>query len=114
MVKKKTEDESPQSLASEVFSAALGAIRDEINAIAAGKVKPQGHDPASRIAWLAAQATKIAAEDRKATAAHDAATKRIGFDTLIAWARLQSKEVRAKLVAAITAIDNATRKSVLG
>lgn len=114
MVKKKTEEDSPQSLASEVFSSALVAIRDEINGIASKKIKPKGHDAASRIAWLAGQATKIAAEERKAAAAADAATKRIGFDTLVAWAKLQTREARARIVAAIAAIDSPTRKSVLG
>lgn len=115
--RRKIDDNDPadaQSLASEVFSASLLAIRDEIRGLAAGTVKPGRHDKASRIAWLAGQATKIAAEERKAAAAADAATKRIGFDTLLTWARLQTREVRAKLVSAIAALDSTTRKSVLG
>lgn len=117
MVKKKTDEkpiESAEELAAAVFLEALSAIRTEIKGIADGSIKPEGHDRASRIAWLAGKATSIAAELRKAQAAADAATKKISSDTLVSWAKLQTREARARLTAAIAAIDSPTRKSVLG
>jgi hypothetical protein len=114
MVKLKTDAEEPQDVAAEAFGEALMAIRDEIRGIRTGKITPKEHDKASRIAWLASKATTIAAELRKAEAAANAATKKISIDTLVAWAKLQTREVRAKLVTAIGALDSSSRKSVLG
>jgi phage terminase Nu1 subunit (DNA packaging protein) len=98
-------------LAASIFGEALTAILAEIRGIRAGKIKPKGHDAASRIAWLAQRAASVAAEQRKAEAAE---LRKLTPAVVMIWIRQQTAEYRARLLRDVTAIDSKERRSVLG
>src|SRR5689334_22057761 len=114
---KKTAKPMPDStpeLAAAIFSESLTAILTEIRGIADKTIKPKGHDPASRIAWLAQRAAAVAAEQRKAEKADLDAIKRLSPAVVITWIKQQTPEYRARLLRDVAAIDNKERRSVLG
>lgn len=106
--------ETTSDLAASIFHESLSAIRDEIRGIVSKKIKPKGHDPASRVAWLAKQAASVAAEQRKAEAGELAAIRKLSPATVLLWIRQQTPEYRARLLREVTAIDSKERRSVLG
>jgi hypothetical protein len=106
--------EPTHGLASAIFTESLTAILGEIRGIIAKTIKPKGHDPASRIAWLAKQAAAVAAEQRKAEAGELAAIRKLSPAAVLLWVRQQTPEYRARLVREVAAIDARERKSVLG
>jgi phage terminase Nu1 subunit (DNA packaging protein) len=106
--------ESTSDLAASIFHESLSAIRDEIRGIVTKKIKPKGHDPASRVAWLAKQAASVAAEQRKAEAGELAAIRKLSHATVITWLKAQTVEARARVARELAAIDSRERKSVLG
>ena len=106
--------DSTSELAAAIFSESLSAILTEIRGIADKTTKPKGHDPASRIAWLAQRAAAVAAEQRKAEAGEIAAIKRLSPAVVLTWIKQQSPEYRARLLREVTAIDTKERRSVLG
>jgi hypothetical protein len=119
MAKKATQaatsaSETTSDLAATIFHEALTAIRKEIRAIAAKEIKPKGHDPASRIAWLAGRAAAVAAEQRKAEKGEIDAIRKLSPAVVMTWIRQQTAEYRARLVREVTAIDSKERRSVLG
>lgn len=106
--------ESTSDIAASIFSESLTAIRKEIRGIADKSIKPKGHDPASRIAWLAQRAAAVAAEQRKAEKADIDATRKLTAAVVMTWIKLQPVEYRARLLREVAAIDARDRKSVLG
>jgi len=106
--------ESLSDLAQSIFTESLTAIRDEIRGIIAHRIKPKGHDPASRVAWLAKQAASVSAEQRKAEKGELDALKRLTAAQVILWVRQQPVEARARIARDIAALDSKERKSVLG
>ncbi|HEY4056666.1 MAG TPA: hypothetical protein VGM39_08655 [Kofleriaceae bacterium] len=110
----KSSTETPSELAASISSESLTFIRDEIRGLANGKKKSKGHDAASRIAWLAKNASQVAAEQRKAEKGESDAIKKLSPAVLLAWAKEQTPELRARFVRDIAAIDSKDRKSVLG
>ncbi len=108
------EQESVADLAASIYLESLTAIRDEIRGIIRKTIKPKGHDPASRVAWLAKQAASVAAEQRKAEKGELDAIRKLSPVVVMTWIRQQPAEVRARLVRDVSAIDSKERKSVLG
>lgn len=98
-------------LAASIFGEALTAILAEIRGIRAGKIRPKGHDAASRIAWLAQRAASVAAEQRKAEAGE---LRKLNATVVMVWIRQQTAEYRARLLREVAAIDSKERRSVLG
>ena len=98
-------------LAASIFGEALTAILAEIRGIRAGEIKPEGHDAASRIAWLAQRAASVAAEQRKAEAGE---LRKLNPTVVMVWIRQQTPEYRARLLREAAAIDSKERRSVLG
>lgn len=105
--------ESIAELADSIYAESLTAILDEIRGIRNGTVKPEGHDSASRIAWLAQKAAAVAAEERKAAKAANDAIVEITPGVMLTWLRGQTAEVRAKFLRDAGAIDAKQKKSVL-
>ncbi len=95
----------------DTMRAGVAHIRSEIEKIAKGKAEKNGHDNASRIAFLTAKVGSIADSLRKVEAAK--AKQRAGFtpDAVIEWARDMPKQERASLVRELQALD--ARKSGL-
>ncbi|MGE5803960.1 MAG: hypothetical protein ACM358_17075 [Gemmatimonadota bacterium] len=108
------ERESVSDLAASIYSESLTAIRDEIRGIIARRIKPKGHDPASRVAWLAKQAASVAAEQRKAEKGELDAIRKLSPAVVMTWIRQQTAEYRARLVREVSALDSKERRSVLG
>lgn len=104
----------PAGLAARIFDVSLEYLLDEITGITQGRIKPKGHDPASRVAWLAKQASAVAAEQRKAEAGELAAIRKLSPAVVMTWIRSQTAEYRARLVREVSAIDSKERRSVLG
>lgn len=109
-----TEPESVSELAASIYLESLTAIRDEIRGIIDKTIKPKGHDPASRVAWLAKQAASVAAEQRKAEKGELDAIRKLAPAVVMTWIRQQTAEYRARLVREVSAIDSKERRSVLG
>lgn len=107
-------DESTSELAASIFREALAAIRTEIRGIIGKTIKPKGHDPASRIAWLAQRAAAVAAEQRKAESGELAAIRKLSPVVVLTWIKQQTPEYRARLLREVAAIDTKERRSVLG
>jgi hypothetical protein len=104
--------ETTSQLADQIYSESLRYLRDEIRKIKSGKADTGEHDPASRVAWLAAQASKVASEQRKAEAAE---AKRIGslrYEDVMAYVRQLPRDRRAHFLREAVAID--AERSVLG
>jgi len=106
--------ESTAAIASSIFAESLKAIRKEIRGIANGNIEPDEHDPVSRIAWLAEKASKVEAERRKAEKSEIDSIRKITPAVMMTWAKLQTPELRARMVRDITALDATERRSVLG
>lgn len=111
---KPAEPETTAAIASSIFAESLTAIRKEIRGIANGSIKPDEHDPASRIAWLAEKASKIEAERRKAEKTELDAIRKLSPAVVMTWIRQQTPEYRARHVRDVTALDAVERRSVLG
>lgn len=105
--------ETTSEIAASIYSESLSAIRDEIRGIVSGKIKPKGHDRASRIAWLAKNAASVAAEQRKAEKGELESIRKLSFAVVLTWIKEQTAEARARLIRDVVAIDS-QRKSVLG
>lgn len=108
------EPDSSSDFAARIFSTSLSYLLDQITAITTGKVTPKGHDPASRVAWLAGRAASVAAEQRKAEKGELDAILRLSPAVVLKWIKGQSADYRARLVREVAAIDSQDRKSVLG
>jgi len=108
---KPADDLPTADLAAAIFAESLGAILREIRGIASGSIKPQGHDAASRIAWLAGRAASVAAEQRKAESGE---LRKLTPAIVLTWIREQAPEYRARLAREVTAMDAKERRSVLG
>lgn len=116
--------ESVTELASKAFAAAIRAIGDEIQAltkapaelgeVAKGKTAVGAHDPTDRIAMLASKVAVIVGEQRKLEKARTKELADLTSTDVVAWARMQSKESRARVLRELAAIDNPNRRSVLG
>lgn len=104
--------ESSSEIAESIAVESLTAVRDEIRGIVSKKIKPKGHDPASRIAWLASRASAISAEQRKAQALEHKRIDAITPAMVLAWFRGLEQEERQQLVTEIEQID--LEGSVLG
>lgn len=109
---KKLEDTS--DFAGRIFATSLSYLLDQITGITTGTIKPKGHDPASRVAWLAQRAAAVAAEQRKAEKGELDAILRLSPVVVMKWIRGQTAEYRARLVREVSAIDAQDRRSVLG
>jgi hypothetical protein len=106
--------DDPAEVAASIYRESLLAIREEIRGIIDGAIKPKKHDATSRIAWLAKQASQVAAEQRKAEKAEMDALKRLSPIAVIAWCRQQTVETRGRIVREVAAIDERGGRSVLG
>lgn len=107
-----TNHEDAASVAKDTMLDALLFLRTEIRGIADKSIKPKGHDAASRIAWLTEKVARIDGERRKGAAAEDRRLGRITYDDVIEWARRQSRDLRARLIRDLIALD--AKGSVLG
>lgn len=95
----------------ETMKEGVGHIRDEIRKIAKGKAKENGHDNASRIAFLTSKVGSIADSLRKVEAAKAKQQGGVTAEAVVAWARDQSRQERARLVRELQELDS--RKSGL-
>jgi hypothetical protein len=107
-------NETTAEIAASIFSESLAHLRDQIRGIRDGAIDTAPHDPASRIAWLAERAAKVAAEQRKAEKGEIDAIKKLSPAVMLTWVKAQTPEYRARLVRDIAALDAVDRKSVLG
>lgn len=98
-------EETSDELTEDIFSASLGAIRNEIRGLASGAIDPKPHDRASRIAWLAKNAAAIAAEQRKAKLANLRANRNLTPQQLLAYFKGLSRAERSAWIRDITAMD---------
>lgn len=117
---KKKEAIAPADLAASIFDESLTFLLEQIRDIkskktpATKKGQPKGLDPAYRVAVLAKHAAQVAAEQRKAEKAIADSLKKLTPTQIIAWAKQQPSDVRARLVRELVAIDSNERRSVLG
>jgi hypothetical protein len=113
--------ETGAELAADVFTLSLRAIRDEIQALIAGKATGKkakgggraGGDVTTRIANLSARAAVLAGELRKAEKAQLDGVRDYTRESVLTWARTQPREVRARLVKDLGNL-NSPKGSVLG
>ncbi len=80
-------------------------IRTEIEKIANGKAEKNGHDNASRIAFLTAKVGAIADSVRKVEAAKQKRNENLSVAHVVAWARELEANDRKHLVAELQRID---------
>lgn len=97
--------QSSAELAEAIAIESLEAIQKEIRGIATKKIKPKGHDPASRIAWLASKASAISAEQRKSEALNRRTLDALTPAQVLAWFRRLEREERQQLLAEVEQID---------
>src|SRR4051812_11444382 len=86
-------------LAESIAVESLQAIQKEIRGIAKKTIKPKGHDPASRIAWLASKASMISAEQRKVQALERRGLESLTPASVLTWFRRLDRDERQQLVA---------------
>ena len=109
--KPETKVETTNEKARDIFEMSLDAIRDEIRAIKAGKIITGPTDPVVRTAQLAKRAAEIVAEQRKLDKLERQALLQLTPANVLAWARLQSADLRGRLVRDVQNIDS--KRSVL-
>lgn len=102
--------ETTSEIAESIFREALEHVRKEIRGLIEGRLKPKGHDPASRVAWLAQRAAAVAAEARKAEKGE---VGKLTHAAVLAWVKVQPAEYRARLVREVSALDAKGGRSVL-
>jgi len=104
---------------SETTSAApVEALRSAMRIISAeildAEASKKGSRKRAHVPRLAAQAVMLFAELRKAEKAQAQAAAELSHGLVLSWAKQQTREVRARLLRDLEAIDNPHRRSVLG
>lgn len=107
----KTPPESGSEATSRALEAAVRVMGAEIEAAEATK---PGSKARQRVPRLAAELVAVADAARKRAKLELDALRDLTPGNVLAWARQQTPEVRARLVRDIGAIDNPNRGSVLG
>jgi phage terminase Nu1 subunit (DNA packaging protein) len=100
--------EPAQRIAS-IFAKSLQAIDEELDGLINGTIKPDKHDKASRIAWLAQKAASVASEQRKAELAELRATNDITPRAMSNWIKRSTKAERDQLRRDLDAADRHQR-----
>lgn len=110
--KTKTDAESVLGLSIELLHEGLTALRTELKSVITDKAKDNGHDKASRIAFLTQRVGSIADSLRKVEAARAKRDGELTLARIVAWLRDQPKDVKAQLGRELVAMDR--RGGVLG
>jgi hypothetical protein len=90
----------------------LNALKTEIEAVIADEAEDNGHDKASRIAFLMQRVGSIADSLRKVEGARNKRLTELTLPQVVAWIRAQSKDVQAQVTRELHAMDR--RGGVLG
>jgi hypothetical protein len=104
-------DKKTADVIREGLEEAVQVIRDDIHE---ARMSAQGTPERAAVPRMAAQLVAIGCEIRKAAKAELNSLRDITPAAMLQWVRLQTPEVRARLVKDITAIDAPARRSVLG
>lgn len=103
--------ETMESIVSDTFAVSAKYIREQIDAVIAGKAAKTKHDPAYRVATLTRMLSQIAAEQRKTDAAKNKQLEKVTRAVVIAWLRAAGKEERRSVGRELAAMD--TEGSIL-
>lgn len=102
-------DKKTADVIREGLEEAVQVIRDDIHE---ARMSSPGTPERAAVPKMAAQLVAIGCEIRKAAKAEANALRELTPSVLVAWAKLQTVEARARIVRELLAIDS--RKSVLG
>jgi len=112
MTRSSKSPESFEEIVGAAYSDAAIVIRDEISDLRAGRMLARKVTKGTAVAVLADRLSKIAAEQRKATAASRKESAGVDEAAILAHVRTLSPDRRSSLVRKIQQLDE--RRSVLG
>lgn len=90
----------------ELLHMGLGALKTELALVISGKAGDNGHDKASRIAFLMQRVGGTADSLRKVEGARAKRNSELSLALVIAWIRQQSKDVQAQVTRELYAIEH--------
>lgn len=98
--------ETMDSIVTDTFAASAKYLRDQINAVIAGKAAKTRHDPAYRVATLTRMLSQVAAEKRKTDAAAKKHLEKLSRSLVVAWLRTLDSEERRSIARELAGMDS--------